>query len=1062
MAFFWMIFFFASSAQIFAQKGLATLRGTITDSAGATVPGASLTLTAPANGSVRHFSTSNNGSYEFGSLNPGKYQLKISKDGFGDVSFDGLLLEDGRVSVRDIVLELGSSVQQITVEGKPEVITTDTGALQSLFDNKRVLTTPANDQNPGPESLLSSMPGIQATGYTVQIAGQGANQLVLNYDGLQNREGNQNVNINFYQEFTATSSNATAESASAVSENSTSKRGENAFHGGAAYRMFNNTLNAKGYFDPRKTHSIMDEMLGEIGGPIIKDKTFFYVGYMKQLYAAGTFNQASVPTAAMRNGVFATPIKDPMTGLPFQDNTIPKERMSPVSLALQNNYYPLPNQGSANSPASDLGWTHPYPGDIYKGTWWFTRIDQNVTSKNSVSFRFSSKGAPYVLATSLPNLFRTQERYNSQFTLADTHIFTPNIVNSFQIARNYLKLFAGEEENGQKPVSGADVISAIGLQGINTTGTEGIAGFPSMSLSGLASLSTNTGGLAVEEHDWVVQDSLSWVFGRHVFKFGGNFINYNSFTGVVPDFGSFSFDGFLTKPGTSANTDSVYADFLLGVPHTSKRSNPINNRLYASREAGIFAQDTFKITPRLTADYGVRWDYYGLPYYTNQLSYRWDINTPHSIVVPAATIAQASPLFPHSISLIAGQVAPNAKLTNFRPRVSLAYRIDPQMVIRGGYAEFTERFGISDRANQGGPFGIAESYTNTLTTSGNVTTSGFTFPNPFPATLNSAAIPSQSASGYPLDTNNGVIRQFNITVERKVPGEIGLRLSYIGSRGSGLNYQANINKPTPHTGGFVAGSQPYPEFNSTNYWFSNGSSRYNALQLEAQRRTGWFTFDAHYTFSNNVNNYANTENPYDILSHWTRDPVTRRHYAVVNTAFELPFGRGHLYMNHAPRWMEAAFGRWSVQTISYFASGMYFSPSFSSSDPSGTNTIGGIPDRVPGVSLYPVNKGPRSWFNPAAFTTPQAGRFGNAGGNLIEGQGLISSDASINKSFALTERVKLSLLGAASNIFNHAHFNSLSTGISSATAGQYTTVVQDYVGNRSGRRMLSVKARIDF
>jgi hypothetical protein len=1034
-----------------AQKGLATLRGTITDSTGATLSDAIISLQDPDVGSVRTFTTKSNGTYEFQSLNPSTYQLRVSKQGFREISLDGLRLEDGRVSVKDLQMALGSASQEITVVDKPEVITADTGKLQSLFDEKRVLTTPTNDQNPGPEALLSSLPGIQANGYTVQIAGQNANQLVLNYDGLQNREGNQNVNINFYQEFTATSSNASAESASAVSENSTSKRGGNEFHGGAAYRMFNNTLNAKGYFDPHKTHSQMDEILGEIGGPVIKDKTFFYVGYMKQLYAAGSFNQATTPTLDQRNGVFTSTIKDPKTGLPFNHNTIPNDRISPVAQKLQSTYYPQPNQGKSNSSANNYGWTHPFPSDIYEGAWWFARIDQNITQKNSLSFRYSSKGAPYVLANNLPALFRTQERYNNQFTLADTHIFTPSVVNSFQVARNYLKLFGGETEQGQTPVSGANVISQIGLQGINTTGLDNIEGFPAMNISGYASLSTSTGGLSPAEHDWVFQDSLSWAFGRHVLKFGGNFINYNTFSGVIPDFGTFTFDGSFTG--------NAYADFLLGYPRTSKRSNPIYNQTYASKEAGLFAQDSFKINPRLTAEYGLRWDYYGVPYYTNELSYRWDLSTPHSLIVPSNSLSKVSPLFPSNISVIAGQVAPNAKLSNFRPRLSLAYRVASKTVVRGGYAEFTERFAINDRANQGGPFGIAETYTNI-----NQPGTGplFSFPNPFPASLSLAASPSQTVTGYPLDTDNGVIRQFNLTIEREIPANIGLRISYLGSQGSGLNYKANIDKPRPHNGAFVPGSQPYPEFNTVNYWFSNGSSRYNALQLEAQRRTGAFTFDAHYTFSNNTYNYANTENPYDILSHWSRDPMTRRHYAVVNTAFTLPFGRGQRFMNQAPHWVDTAFGNWAVQTISYFASGMYFTPMFSGGDPSGTNTFGGIPDRVPGVSLYPAHQGVRSWFNPAAFTTPQPGRFGNGGGNLVEGQGLISSDLSINKAFPLTERVKFSLTGAASNVFNHAHFNTLSTTLSAATAGQYTSVLPDYVGSRSGRRMMTIKARIDF
>jgi hypothetical protein len=388
------------------------------------------------------------------------------------------------------------------------------------------------------------------------------------------------------------------------------------------------------------------------------------------------------------------------------------------------------------------------------------------------------------------------------------------------------------------------------------------------------------------------------------------------------------------------------------------------NQLTASKEAGLFVQDTFKITPRLTVDYGLRWDYYGLPYITSKLSYRWDPTT-GNVVVDPSVLTQASPLYPKSINLVGGQVVPDAKLSNIRPRVAAAYRLGRDMVIRGGYAEFTERFGISDRATSGGPFGIAENYTN-------VNQPGigplFSFPNPFPASLSLAASPSQSVTGYPTKTDNGVIRQFNATVEQVFAKDFGFRLSYIGSRGSRLNYQANINKPQPGLVQFTPSRNPYPQFNSIKYWLSNGSTRYNALQVEVQRRTGWFTFDGHYTWASNLYNYGDTENPYDITSHWSHDSTTRRHYAVINTGIELPFGRGRRYMNSAPGWVDGALGGWSLQTISYFGSGMYFTPLYSGSDASNTNTFGGIPDRVPNVSLYPAHQGVRSWFNPAAFT----------------------------------------------------------------------------------------------
>jgi hypothetical protein len=1042
-----------AAPNLFAQKGLTTLRGTITDSSGSTIPDANLTLVDPSNKATRKMITKENGEYEFSALNPGKYRLEVTKAGFKEEAIDNILLEASRVSVKDVSLLVGADTQEVSVQSTPDVITSDSGVLQTGFDSNRIKLTPTNDQNPGPEALLSSLPGITATGYSVQISGQGANQLVLNYDGLQNREGNQNVNINFYQEFTAVTSNATAEWASAVNENSTSKRGGNRFHGGVAYRMFNNTLNAAGYFAPQKDHSLMDEVLAEIGGPVIRDKTFFYFGFMKQLYYAGTFNQAEVPAQAMRDGNFGnTTIIDPVTGAPFPNNTIPQSRLSPVALAAQSAYVPLPNQNFNNPTLNNYGWTHPFPGDIFEGTWLFARVDQQITSKNNLSFRFSSKSAPYVLAEGLPALFRTILRYNNQYTLADTHIFSSSMVNEFQIARNFLKLLDGQPEGGYTPVQGASVIQQIGLQGIDTSGVQGIAGFPAMNISGYADLSTGTGGLADDEHDLVIQDSLTWTFGRHVVKFGGNLINYRTGQGTVPDFGSFSFDGSFTGNG--------YADYLLGLPRTSERSNPIFNQTYASREAGLFAQDSFKITPNLTFDYGLRWDYYGLPYYTNNLGYNWDMASGAIIVTPSS-LSQVSQLYPSTIQVVGGKVPANTKLSNFRPRLSSAYRLKDGMVLRGGYAEFTERFGISDRAYNGGPFGVAQNYTN-VNEPGTATGALFAFPNPFPASLSLAASPSQSVNGYPMNTNNGTVRQYNVTLEQKIFKDIGFRTSYIGSHGSGLSYQTNINLQRPSLTPYIASNNPWPQFNSINYWFSNGTQKYNSLQVEFQRRTGWFGFDGHYTWASNLNNYSDTENPYDVLSHWSKDNTTRRSVAVVNTYINLPFGRGRSHVNHAPLWMDETLGGWNIQSISYFGTGLYMGAMYSGADPSNTGTFGGIPDRVPNVPLYPSHKAAALWFNPTAFTIPQPGHFGDSGVDSIKGQDLLSSNVSLNKSFTMTERVHFLFTAAASNVFNRPGFNDLDTTISDTTVGQYYDIVPDYVGDRSGRRMISLKGRIEF
>src|SRR5262249_21307674 len=272
----------------------------------------------------------------------------------------------------------------------------------------------------------------------------------------------------------------------------------------------------------------------------------------------------------------------------------------------------------------------------------------------------------------------------------------------------------------------------------------------------------------------------------------------------------------------------------------------------------------------------------------------------------------------------------------------------------------------------------------------NVITNGvplLSFPSPFPSSLSSATIPSQSPQGYPMQTDNGVIRQYNLSVEREW-SNIGLRASYIGSPGPGPNSKPNINKPQPSRTPFVASRRPYPLFVNTTVARNDGLWHYDSMQFEAKRRVGAFTFLGEWTWSNNMNNYGITENPYDVTSRWQRDDADRRQYATVATTWAVPVGRGRRFMSSAPTVVNHVLGGWNLQTISYFGSGQYFSPSYSGFDASNTNTTGGLPDRIADGNRSGDARTVLQWFDPSAFVRPPSGRFGNSGGRVLVSQAL--------------------------------------------------------------------------
>jgi hypothetical protein len=1043
---------------VVAQTEKATVRGTVTDSTGAVVPEAVITVTDSATNIDRKTTSDTNGNYEVPDLAPGTYRVKADKVGFRGFVASSVLLDAGQVRRVDVPLQVGSTAETITVEAGAALIQTDSGTIGGDLDTrKKYPDTPLVDIYPSPLALLTTTAGIQGNGWNVVMGGiSDRNKQTWAMDGVANdTTGDQNDNPNFFEVVSVTTVDGGADNARAASFNMVSRHGTNSFHGGVYYKHENSALNARDFFSPSKTPYIFHEWEAEASGRIIKNRTFFFAGWMHQSIPLGSFRTASVPTDLMRAGNFTqfAAIKDPSNGAPFPGNAIPSNRLSAVSLAVQNLYYPTPNQGAPGALSLNYGWVFPFNSDLYKGDWPFLRLDHKVTDKNNLYFRWMKRLTPYVTPGPVPLLLNTSGRDHRQWVISDTHVFAASVVNSFTFGHQTDLQHAGEEEKGVNPLTGDTVVKAIGLQGVNPSGYH-VEGFPQMTISGVTTLSMNSGALDNISNNSGIntfEDTLTWSKGRHVLKFGGDYRHFWNCCGTISTqvYGNFSFNGTYTGNG--------YADFLLGIPFNSSRLIPLVNRTNHQNQGGVFLSDSFKVTKRLTLEYGVRWDYYGAPISNDGLMYNFDQSTGNVIVAPG-TLTKVHPLYPvNTIHVVEGKVVGDPDMHNFRPRISAAYRLSDKWVVRGGYGEFTESYSYFARLLNTGPFQLAESYTNVLTNGVPL----FTFPNPFPASLSAATVPSQSITGYPLQSKNGAIRQYNLTLERELHG-LGLRASYIGSRGSGLNYNLNIDKPQPSTTPFSASRNPYPQFTSVSVTRTDGLWHYDSLQLEAQRRMGAFTFDASWTFANNMNNYSITENPYDVTDRWQRDGADRRQYVVVSTTWAVPVGKGRRFLGNAPAVVDRVLGGWNLQSISTFASGPYFSPGFSGTNPSNTNTSGGLPDRIRDGNLPSDQRTDNRWFDGTAFAVPQAGHFGNSGGNVLVGQGISVHHLSIAKTFHIFEQLRLTMTGQISNLFNHPHFNNPNSTINNPNPGLFTSEIAQYNPERQGARQIGLKLRLEW
>ena len=269
-----------------------------------------------------------------------------------------------------------------------------------------------------------------------------------------------------------------------------------------------------------------------------------------------------------------------------------------------------------------------------------------------------------------------------------------------------------------------------------------------------------------------------------------------------------------------------------------------------------------------------------------------------------------------------------------------------------------------------------------------------------------------------------------------------------------------MNKPQPGLTPFTAAARPYPQFVSGTFFRSDGEARYNAMTFEVQRKVGQITFDSHFTWASNYNNYdssQNFENPYAPRP-FGHDQYTPRRRFVMNAVWQIPAGKGRRYLADAPAIVDHILGGWQLYWIGYLQSGFFFTPSFTGSDPSNTNTIGGRPDRNCNGNLPSSQRNVNHWFDSSCFAVPRQGRFGNAGSNILEGPGYNMQDISISKTFSLTERFKFTLTGAAANAFNHPNFLIPSANISApGSVGIVGGVVEG-----ASARQIEVRGRIDF
>ena len=1043
---------------LFGQGITGSITGDVTDASGASLTGATVSIRQVDTNEVRTVTTSDRGSYSVPQLPPGNYSVTIDKTAFKTFQQNNIVLAIDQVLQINAKLEIGSEQQTITVNADSPVLQTENSAIGLVIDSQTLQNTPLNSHL-SIVGLLQLIPGVQAIsataqdtlpvrGVTFSIGGAQRNSYggvgftldgVTNTDvALQRGEG-EVPPLDAISEFKMVTSGGSAEFSQGAEVIVVSKSGGNRLHGEVLEFNRSKGTAAKSYFagaQPRPAYQ-RNEYGGNVNGPIYipklydgRNRSFFFFGYEGYKLQQSATITSQQPTVLERQGIFtevSTPILNPLTGLPFSNNTIPQTMLSTVDLQLQSLLYPLPTKPGIGANTVELV---PFTDNV---TRFSLRLDHKFSDKDLIrgTFLKANYGPNVDVGTSsLAGGFSQDGEHNTNFIVGWTHIFSPTLLVDTFASYFHLPVYRNPQNN---KTNWGSIIPGLPY----SLGQ----GAPGISITNIAGPGESGGGVQLEQ-DEQINTSVTKVLPRHTIKAGFSFLfdsNYQAGGSV----GSFSFTGRYSG--------NPYADFLLGYPNTTGESVPNytvtrNN----SSQYGMYVQDDFKVTPRLTLNAGIRYDlqvFQDNPYGQNSLYVPsvqkvvvFAKSYPSSVIpgfIPNTVLASTVGL-PSNVFSYLGQAK-----TNIAPRFGFAYQVFPKTVIRGAFGLFYNL--IPAQYIQGGAFaGYPFTSSQTFSQPGSSVPS-FTMYAPFSSTGAFSANPSVNAQH---STVAPYAEQYNLAVEHQFAKGLDLRVGYVGQHNIHLNNSGgspsrDINQPPPGPGA-VQQRRPVQPFATITYGFEPMyHTNMNSLQVGVHKRySNGFMINAEFQWERMLGletfeNPANIGDSYGNIGNIA--PVTFR----FSYSYRLPMGKGHLLFSNANDFVDRIVRGWQVSGITGVQEGTPFSVSYTAPG-SPLGLVSGRANVVPGASLYPANKTKAEWFNPAAFTTPPFYTYGTSGYNMLRGPGYQNWDLNLTKNTTIWREYQLQLRAEAFNAFNHPNFGAPGATITNpSTFGVISSVISE-------------------
>lgn len=1016
---------------ILSAQTTAKIFGTVSDPSGAVLPGTILTVTHINTGSVRQVTADENGNYVVASLPVGEYTIGAELQGFKKKTLQGIVLQVNDTSRIDLALEVGATSETVTVTSEAPLIQSESAAVGQVIDNRFTKQIPLNGRDfsqlillvPGANDSRSG--GGAGVGSGVSIGGRdNANNFMI--DGAPNNArqfGNIAIkpSIDVIQEFKVQSNLYSAEfgQAAFAQVNLVTKSGANEFHGSIFEFLRNDVFDARNFFLAKVPKLNRNQFGGSFGGPIKRNRSFFFVNYEGLRERRGVDVRRTVPIPEWRRGDFsgeATPIRDPLTGQPFSGNRIPDNRISPVAKAALARW-PSPNIGLPGALTNNFLITNPIK---IRDDQFNVRLDHEFSSRDRLSGRYSIDEREQVTTPSLPGFEFIDPPRHQNIVLSHTHVFTPRLLNEFKVA------FTRTEFKQVSPNTGRQ--GFFGQFGINhqLAGPQ-FEGAPTFVFQRITMTTFGDGDfipLNDISNEYNYADNLTYTVRSHTLKAGFTLTKYQQNTpGAVPGFrrGQFVFRGDFTG--------HPFADFLLGSPFQATRVVGTGVETGRSTWHGYYFNDDWKASKNLVLSFGVRYEYVSpLVDILNRRSVFFPLTNEFNTGLPGQIIVADSPEAGQLLGLkgIGRRALYDPDRNDWAPRFGFAYSFGQKTVVRGGYGifyhqaqNFVNNFVINRRQP---PF--AE--TQVFLSDGRVP---LNLSDPFSGQSAPQVISTQNINPHFRD---GYVQQWNLTVQRELARDLVLEVGYVANKGTKLTELVFYNVPLPEPGP-INPRRPFPQWGAALSLDSFVTSSYQSLQMKVQKRfSRGLSFLASYTYSKSIDissergsgDRAGIEggNQRDLKGYFRGlSGFDVRNRFVLSYVYELPFGPGRRFLNSVNPVLREVVSGWQLSGITAFQSGFPFSVLLPA-DPANIGLGGNRPDRVRDGQLeHPTID---RWFDTDAFARPaNPFSFGNSGRNILIGPGLRNWDLGVSKYTAIGERYRLQFRAEFFNLFNNVNFN---------------------------------------